>query len=211
MNTAQHTVFVVDDNQDFRESLAWLLEGAGYHVKAYESAEDFLLGYQQQPGCLLLDVRMSGMSGLALQQELIRRGEVIPVIIITGHGDVPVAVQAMKNHAVDFIEKPFEDTAMLALIEDTLARSEERFVEQRLKADVLACWRELSRREADVARLVINGLANREIAEQLGISIKTVEIHRSRVMTKMQAKRLPELMEKAALIKSEILSSNSSC
>lgn len=200
----QHTVFIVDDNQDFRESLAWLLEGAGYRVKAFESAEDFLLGYRQESGCLLLDVRMTGMSGLALQQELIKRGEIIPVIMITGHGDVPVAVQAMKNQAIDFIEKPFEDTAMLELIQKTLDGVGERFSQQKEANAALSCWARLSRRELDVAKLVISGMANREIAEQLGISIKTVEIHRSRVMSKMQVKRLAELMDKVALIKPEI-------
>ncbi|MBU3070004.1 response regulator [Aestuariicella sp. G3-2] len=202
--STQHTVFIVDDNQDFRESLAWLLEGAGYTVKAFESAEDFLLGYRQESGCLLLDVRMTGMSGLALQQELIKRGEIIPVIMITGHGDVPVAVQAMKNQAVDFIEKPFEDTAILELIQKTLDDVGEKFNQQKEANAALACWNQLSRRELDVAKLVISGLANREIAEKLDISIKTVEIHRSRVMSKMKVKRLAELMEKVTLIKSEI-------
>lgn len=203
MNT-QHTVFIVDDNQDFRDSLAWLLEGAGYRVTAFESAEEFLLGYRQQTGCLLLDVRMAGMSGLALQQELIQRGEIIPVIMITGHGDVPMAVQAMKNNAVDFIEKPFEDTAILELIQKTLAGVEKKFARQEDSRAALECWNQLSRREVDVANLVIQGMANREIAEALGISIKTVEIHRSRVMAKMRVKRLAELMDKIAMIKAEI-------
>lgn len=203
MNT-QHTVFIVDDNQDFRDSLAWLLEGAGYRVTAFESAEDFLLGYRQQTGCLLLDVRMAGMSGLALQQELLQRGEIIPVIMITGHGDVPMAVQAMKNNAVDFIEKPFEDTAILELIQKTLAGVEKKFAQQQESRAALACWNQLSRREVDVANLVIQGMANREIADALGISIKTVEIHRSRVMAKMRVKRLAELMDKVAIIKPEI-------
>lgn len=203
MNT-QHTVFIVDDNQDFRDSLAWLLEGAGYRVTGFESAEEFLLGYRQQTGCLLLDVRMAGMSGLALQQELIQRGEIIPVIMITGHGDVPMAVQAMKNNAVDFIEKPFEDTAILELIQKTLAGVEKKFARQEDSRAALECWQQLSRREVDVANLVIQGMANREIAEALGISIKTVEIHRSRVMAKMRVKRLAELMDKIAMIKAEI-------
>lgn len=200
----QHTVFIVDDNQDFRDSLAWLLEGAGYRVSVFESAEDFLLGYRQQTGVLLLDVRMAGMSGLALQQELIQRGEVIPVIMITGHGDVPMAVQAMKNNAVDFIEKPFEDTAILELIQKTLLSVEKTFARQEEARAALACWNQLSRREVDVANLVIQGMANREIADELGISIKTVEIHRSRVMAKMRVKRLAELMDKIAIIKPEI-------
>lgn len=200
----QNTVFVVDDDEDFRDSLVWLLEGAGYQVNAFDSAEAFLFGYKQEPGCLLLDVRMSGMSGLALQQELQQRGYVIPVIMITGHGDVAIAVQAMKNNAVDFIEKPFEDTAILSLIERTFFNNRQLYVQEKAKAKVLECWAQLSRREEDVARLVIKGLANREIAESLSISIKTVEIHRSRVMAKMKVKRLAELMEKVAHIKSDI-------
>ncbi|NIB44935.1 response regulator transcription factor [Pseudomaricurvus alkylphenolicus] len=196
-----NSVFVVDDDQDFRESLQWLLEGAGYDVIIYESAEAFLEHYQQQPGCLLLDVRMSGMSGLALQQELKRREYVLPVIMITGHGDVPMAVQAMKNDAVDFIEKPFEDTQLLEVIDKTLAGTQQRFAEQNQQQEVLARWNSLSRRETDVARLVVSGSANREIADTLGISIKTVEIHRSRVMTKMEARRLAELVDQVAPIK----------
>lgn len=202
--TAGNTVFIVDDDDDFRDSLAWLIEGAGHEVISFESAESFLFGYQQEPGCLILDVRMSGMSGLQLQQEIIQRGYRLPVIMITGHGDVPMAVQAMKNNAIDFIEKPFEDVAMLALIDKALAANEQQLQRQSEHDSILACWAQLSRRENDVAQLVIKGLANREVAEKLGISIKTVEIHRSRVMSKMQAKRLAELMDKVAVIKASI-------
>lgn len=202
--TIESTVFIVDDDRDFRDSLAWLVEGAGHKVVAYESAEAFLFAYSGQPGCILLDVRMSGMSGLQLQQELIRRELSIPVIMITGHGDVPMAVQAMKNNAIDFIEKPFEDVAMLALIDKTLADNERALVEKSEHDFILAQWSELSRRENDVAKLVIQGQANREIGDTLGISIKTVEIHRSRVMSKMKVKRLAELMEKVSVIKASI-------
>lgn len=202
--TAGNTVFIVDDDDDFRDSLAWLIEGAGHEVVSFESAESFLFGYQKEPGCLILDVRMSGMSGLQLQQEIIQRGYRLPVIMITGHGDVPMAVQAMKNNAIDFIEKPFEDVAMLALIDRALAANEQQLQRQSEHDSILACWAQLSRRENDVAQLVIKGLANREVAEKLGISIKTVEIHRSRVMSKMQAKRLAELMDKVAVIKASI-------
>lgn len=188
------TVFIVDDDQDFRESLTWLLEGAGHTVASFESAEMFLEQYQQQPGCLLLDVRMAGMSGLALQQELNQRGYAIPVIMITGHGDVAMAVQAMKNHAIDFIEKPFDDEALLSLVDETLTRSPAIFAEVSKSQQVKDCWQQLSKREKDVAKQVIQGLANREIAEALDISIKTVEIHRCRVMKKMQVKRLADLM-----------------
>ncbi len=202
--TIESTVFIVDDDRDFRDSLAWLVEGVGHKVVAYESAEAFLFAYSGQPGCILLDVRMSGMSGLQLQQELIRRELSIPVIMITGHGDVPMAVQAMKNNAIDFIEKPFEDVAMLALIDKTLADNERALVEKSEHDFILAQWSELSRRENDVAKLVIQGQANREIGDTLGISIKTVEIHRSRVMSKMKVKRLAELMEKVSVIKASI-------
>ena len=147
---------------------------------------------------------MSGMSGLQLQQEMLQKGYTIPVIMITGHGDVPMAVQAMKNNAVDFIEKPFEDVAMLSLIDKTLAANEALKQEEAACEAIWGCWNQLSRRENDVARLVIKGLANREIAEKLGISIKTVEIHRSRVMSKMQVKRLAELMDKVSVIKDRL-------
>jgi len=201
---AHNTVFIVDDDRDFRDSLAWLIEGAGYQVVSFESAESFLFGYQSEPGCLILDVRMSGMSGLQLQQEIVQRGYRLPVIMITGHGDVSMAVQAMKNNAVDFIEKPFEDVAMLALIDKTLAANEKQLLRQGKHDSILSCWAQLSRRENDVARLVIKGLANREVAEKLDISIKTVEIHRSRVMSKMKVKRLAELMDKVAVIKASL-------
>ncbi len=201
---AHNTVFIVDDDRDFRDSLAWLIEGAGYQVVSFESAESFLFGYQSEPGCLILDVRMSGMSGLQLQQEIVQRGYRLPVIMITGHGDVSMAVQAMKNNAVDFIEKPFEDVAMLALIDKTLAANEKQLLRQGMHDSILSCWAQLSRRENDVARLVIKGLANREVAEKLDISIKTVEIHRSRVMSKMKVKRLAELMDKVAVIKTSL-------
>ncbi len=202
--TTENTIFIVDDDQDFRESLAWLIEGAGHRVMSFDSAEAFLFSYQQEPGCLVLDVRMSGMSGLQLQQEIIDRKFTIPVIMITGHGDVAMAVQAMKNHAVDFIEKPFEDVAMLALIDRTLALSQQQLQQKSVYDEVMQCWSELSRRENDVAQLVIKGLANREIADKLSISIKTVEIHRSRVMAKMKVKRLAELMDRVAIIKASI-------
>ncbi len=202
--TIENTVFIVDDDRDFRDSLAWLVEGAGHKVVAYESAEAFLFGYSREPGCVLLDVRMSGMSGLQLQQEMIQRGLSIPVIMITGHGDVPMAVQAMKNNAIDFIEKPFEDVAMLALIDRALADNERVLLEKNEHDLILSQWSELSRRENDVAKQVIQGQANREIADALGISIKTVEIHRSRVMAKMKVKRLAELMEKVSVIKASI-------
>jgi two-component system, LuxR family, response regulator FixJ len=200
MGSNAQIVFVVDDDKDFRESLLWLLEGAGYSCLGYGSAEEFLRQYQGQEGCLLLDVRMQGMSGLALQQELNRRKLVLPVIMITGHGDVAMAVQAMKNNAADFIEKPFDDEVLLTLIAETLKKGEQEFSEKAQIQQVEACWQALSKRERQVAGLVVEGFSNREIAEKLDISIKTVEIHRSRVMSKMQAKKVTELVALAALL-----------
>jgi FixJ family two-component response regulator len=188
------TVFVVDDDQDFRDSLIWLLEGAGYAVKDYSSAEDFLVGYQGVPGCLLLDVRMAGMSGLALQQEMVKRNVRLPVIVITGHGDVAMAVQAMKNNAVDFLEKPFDNDVLLQLVASTLASAAEVFANQARLSEIEARWQALSKRESEVANLVVAGQSNKEVAEKLSISIKTVEIHRSRVMQKMQVRKVAELV-----------------
>lgn len=140
---------------------------------------------------------MDGMSGLALQQEMSKRGIKLPVIVITGHGDVGMAVQAMKNEAVDFLEKPFDDAVLLELVASTLRAAEDIFAAEEKRRDVAARWEALSKREHQVATLVVQGKANREIAEQLSISIKTVEIHRSRVMQKMQTKKVAELVSLA--------------
>lgn len=190
-------IYIVDDDLDFRESLVWLLEGDGYQVSAFSSGEEFLTTFSDNhiiPACLLLDVRMTGMSGLALQQELNQRSSKLPVIIITGHADVSMAVQAMKNQAVDFIEKPFNDKVLLDLVALTLKKVNGLGQALIKKQQVLHRWELISKREQQVAKLVIAGRVNREIAEQLGISIKTVEIHRSRVMNKMHAKNIAELM-----------------
>ncbi|TQV86314.1 response regulator transcription factor [Exilibacterium tricleocarpae] len=194
MPATPQTVYIVDDDRDFRESLGWLLDSAGLTCRQFESAEAFLQAYAGGPGCLLLDVRMSGMSGLALLQELQRQGRVLPVIVITGHGDVAMAVQAMKHRAVDFIEKPFDDEALLKLVTATLVHSDRAFNQARRAELLLARWQSLSQREQQVAERVMTGLSNREIAAALAISVKTVEIHRSRVMRKMGANNLPELV-----------------
>ncbi|MFQ3220024.1 MAG: two-component system response regulator FixJ [Paraglaciecola sp.] len=190
-------VYIVDDDLDFRESLVWLLESAGHQVGAFGSGEEFLAACSDSyiSGCLLLDVRMTGMSGLALQQELNQRSIKLPVIIITGHADVGMAVQAMKNQAVDFIEKPFDDEALLDLVASLLKNVDGLSETQAKQRQVAQRWQLLSKREKQVAQLVVDGRVNREIAEQLSISIKTVEIHRSRVMSKMQAKNITGLMK----------------
>ena len=196
-----NTVYVVDDDQDFRDSLIWLLDGAGYGVKDYSSAEDFLADYSGGAGCLLLDVRMNGMSGLALQQEMTRQHFKLPVIVITGHGDVAMAVQAMKNKAVDFLEKPFDDEVLLNLVAASLANATRLFADEARLKILEARWRDMSKRELEVAGRVVAGSSNREIAEKLEISIKTVEIHRSRVMQKMQVRKVAELVAVAGEIK----------
>jgi FixJ family two-component response regulator len=189
-------IFVVDDDEALRDSLVWLLESSGYRVVAFESAERFLAAYQpSMTGCLVLDVRMPGMSGLELFEELRRRRSTLPVIFITGHGDVPMAVSAVKKGAVDFIEKPFGDRDMLGLIEQCLAAEQESRDKRRLEAETAKRLAHLTQREREVLELIIAGKLNKQIADVLGISIKTVEVHRARVMEKMGAHSLAELVQ----------------
>ena len=194
----QQYVYIVDDDEAMRDSLAWLVESQGFRVCAYASAEEFLGAYQaDMAGCLVLDVRMPGMSGLELYERLQVRGTLLPVIFITGHGDVPMAVSALKRGAADFIEKPFNDQDMLNLIEQCLAQDRaehERRRQNRTVADSLA---QLSQREREVMELIIAGKLNKQIADVLGISIKTVEAHRARVMDKMSVRSVAELVQKA--------------
>lgn len=189
------TVFLVDDDDDFRDSLSWLLESTNHPIRAFNSGELFLEQYRGEPGCLLLDIRMPGISGLALQQELIQRGHRLPIIVITGHGDIPMAVTAIKNGAVDFIEKPFDDQVLLNHVEKALGLAREWASEQRQHSQINDCWNSLSKREKQVMELVVAGHPNKAIAEQLEISPKTVEVHRARVMSKMRAESLPELVK----------------
>jgi len=189
-------IYIVDDDEALRDSLVWLLESNGYRVSAYESAEAFLNGYSAQwTGCLVLDVRMPGMSGLELFEELGRRRCTLPVIFITGHGDVPMAVSALKKGAVDFIEKPFSDRDMLGLIEQCLTTEREQRAKRRQEADTARRLAQLTQREREVLDLIVAGKLNKQIADVLGISIKTVEVHRARVMEKMGVHSLAELVQ----------------
>ena len=198
--TTQETVFVVDDDEAVRDSLRWLLEANGYRVQCFNSAEEFLEAYQpaQQAGqiaCLILDVRMSGMSGLELQERLIAENASLPIIFVTGHGDVPMAVSTMKKGAMDFIEKPFDEAELRKLVERMLdkARNESSNVQQqRAAAERLG---KLTAREHQVLERIIAGRLNKQIADDLGISIKTVEVHRARVMEKMGVSSLAELVQ----------------
>jgi FixJ family two-component response regulator len=189
-------VYVVDDDEALRDSVRWLLESTGYRIAAYSTAERFLAAYK--PGCaacLVLDVRMPGLTGLELQQELNRRGETLPIIFITGHGTVPMAVNAVKNGAFNFLEKPFKDAQLLALIEEAAARGTTATAALANPRCVAARRSTLTQREREVMDLVIQGLKNRQIADQLGISVKTVEAHRARAMEKMEVSSVAELVQ----------------
>lgn len=189
-------IYIVDDDEALRDSLVWMLESSGYTVSAFDSAEAFLAAYRETfSGCLVLDVRMPGMSGLELFEELGRRRCTLPVIFITGHGDVPMAVSALKKGAVDFIEKPFGDQEMLRLIAQCLEQERASRSKRKLEADTARRLEHLTQREREVLDLIIAGKLNKQIADVLGISIKTVEVHRARVMEKMGAHSLAELVQ----------------
>jgi two-component system response regulator DctR len=194
------TVFIVDDDAGVREALAWLLRSRRLLSAAYGSAEEFvaMLGDDFRPTqacCLLLDVRMPGMSGLALFDKLAGRGlvECMPVIFLTGHADVPTAVDMVKRGAFDFCEKPFSDNALVDRIEEALRKSAEVLAAQRAKGQLQTRLADLTERERDVMQLVAKGLPNKLIADQLAISVRTVEVHRARVFDKMEVKSAVEL------------------
>jgi FixJ family two-component response regulator len=190
------TVFVVDDDEALRDSLRWLLEAHGYEVALYDSAEHFLSDdAAMRPGCLLLDVRMPGMSGQELFDALIERGNRMPVVFITGHGDVPMAVAAVKKGAVDFIEKPFSEEDLLRLVGQCLERDILQREAVAASASIVARRAALTPREREVLELIVAGKLNKVIADQLAISPKTVEVHRSRVMEKMGVRSVAELVQ----------------
>ncbi len=200
------TVFVVDDDQAMRNSLKWLIESVGMQVETFDSAQAFLDAYYPaRGGCLLVDVRMPGMSGLELQAYLTRREIGIPVIIITGHGDVSMAVKAMKVGAVDFIEKPFDDEELLNSIRNALQHDQKQRALRAQRNDIAARVAELTPREHEVMTLVTDGKSNKEIAAELGVSAKTVEVHRARMMDKMRADSLAELVRMALLARGEAI------
>jgi len=192
------TVFIVDDDDDFRDSMQWLLESDDLPVQSFSSARDFLSNYKGDKGCMLLDVRMPEINGLALQQIMLERDIRLPIVVLSGHGDIPMAVTAMKNGAIDFLKKPFDDEVLIPLVQNALIKADEMFANRQQQEQVRKQYETLSRREREVMSLVVSGKANREIAEELGISPKTVEVHRSRVMSKMRAESLPELVNQAS-------------
>jgi FixJ family two-component response regulator len=191
----RETIFVVDDDQAARESLCWLIESVGLRVRCFASAREFLEGHDRSAqGCLLVDVRMPGMSGLELQERLLAEGSQLPVIVLTGHGDVPMAVRAMKAGAVDFVQKPFNDQALLDGIRRALeAGAAARQAAQR-RQEASQRLASLSAREAEVLRELLAGKPNKVIAASLGIAEKTVEIHRANLMRKTGVRSVAELV-----------------
>ena len=191
----QPIVFVVDDDDAVRNSLRLLLKSAGLPTTAFASAQEFLAGWTaDQHGCLVLDVRMPGMSGLELQEELNRRGAIIPVIFISGHADVPMAVEAIQHGAFDFLQKPFSDQDLIDRVQRALASDADHRQLLQQRETLRQRYDSLTPREQEVLQLVTQGKANKVMAGDLGVSQRTVEIHRARVMEKMGAQSLAQLV-----------------
>lgn len=189
------TIFVVDDDEAVRNSLRFLLKSVGLTATMLPSAVEFLSAYRpEQPGCLVLDVRMPGMSGLELQQQLNLKGAMIPVIFITGHGDIPMVVEAMQHGAFDFLQKPFRDQDLIDRIQRALANDQKNRLVLKERDRVRARLESLTPREREVLELMMKGKPNKVMAADLGLSQRTVEIHRARVMEKTDAASLAQLV-----------------
>ena len=201
MNEIAPTVFLIDDDQAVRDAVGLLLRATGLIVESFASATDFLKSDSiRRPGCLLLDVRMPGMSGLDLQKQLQEQGHHIPIIFMTGHGDIPMATRAMKAGAFDFIEKPFQGQTLLARVREALERDARELCRQAQRSEAARRLVRLSPREREVLERVAAGQYNKVIAAELGISLSTVEIHRKRVMEKLEADSLSNLIRTLALL-----------
>lgn len=195
METEAPTVFVVDDDDTTRTMVSRLIAFLGWRVKAYASAEEFLSAYDPAwPGCLVLDVRMPGMSGLELQERLAIDRIRIPIIFLTGHGDVPMAVHCLQAGAVHFIEKPFREQLLLDAIQKALKRDSDRRELEARQMKIRQRLEKLTQREHEILQRVVAGKANKEIAAEFGITVKAVEAHRSRLLKKMDVERTPELI-----------------
>lgn len=189
------TVFVVDDDDAVRESLAFLMKSIGLKAESFPSAQAFLDSYNPaRAGCLVLDIRMPGMSGLELQEKLIQMGSILPIIFITGHGDVPMAVKAIKAGAADFVQKPFRDQELIDRIREVLEEDSHARAEKLQRTEILRRMETLTEREREVMGQVVDGKANKVVAIDLNVSQRTVEIHRANVMEKMKARSLAQLV-----------------
>lgn len=202
MSELKQTIHVVDDDEAMRDSMSWLLEGEGYRVACFASGESFLQArHDQMRGCLVLDVRMPEMSGLELHEKLDALGSQLPIIFVTGHGDVPMAVGALQRGACDFIEKPFHNEDLLSRIRRALELDSELAARRQRDGAITHRLEQLTQRENEVMQLVVTGKLNKQIADELKISMKTVEAHRARVMEKMGVRTLAELVKAVMSLK----------
>lgn len=190
------TVYVVDDDEAVRDSLQWLLEGKGYRIRCFDSAESFLSRYDpREVACLIVDIRMGGMTGLELQSRLIDMRSPLPIVFITGHGDVPMAVDSMKKGAMDFILKPFNEEQIEGLVVRMLEHAKVTFADYQISIDRSALLSKLTTRESQVMSRIVAGRLNKQIADDLCISIKTVEAHRANIMEKLSANTVADLLK----------------
>ena len=196
MSEQKQTIHVVDDDEAMRDSMNWLLEGEGYTVACYDSAASFLAARNDRMrGCIVLDVRMPEMSGLELHEKLETLGSRLPIIFVTGHGDVPMAVSALQRGACDFIEKPFNNEDLLSRVQRALELDSHLAARKQRNSAIAHRLEQLTQREREVMQLVVAGKLNKQVADELEISMKTVEAHRARVMEKMGVRTLAELVK----------------
>lgn len=201
MSPVEPVVHVVDDEADVRQALALLLRSVGLKSRTYASAQEFLAGYEPgSPGCLVLDVRLPGVSGLELQERLVHAGITLPVIVMTGHGDIQMAVRAMRAGALDFVEKPFHDQALLDRVHEGIQRSQQLQDVSGERAELQRRYASLTEREKQVMGQVVEGRPNKLIADELGLSTRTVETHRAHIIEKMGATSLSHLVRMAVAV-----------
>ena len=192
------TVYIVDDNAAVRDAIRWLVEEVGLKAQTYVTAKEFLADYDGVAhGCLVLDVRMPGMSGLDLQEQLVQHNVTLPIIVVTGHGDVPMAVRSMKMGAFEFLQKPFNDQALLDCIFAAINYHSAMFAEQHERSEASCNLAKLTRRQLEILSLMRAGKSSKEIANELHISVRTVEGHRAHIMDKMHASTIAQLIELA--------------
>lgn len=202
MATPEPTVFIVEDDEAVRDSLRLMLESLGHKVASFGRADEFLEAYDPElPGCLVLDIRMPGMNGMELQRKLNAMTSILPIIFVTGHGDVPMAVEAMQQGAVDFVQKPYREQDLLDKIQTAIAQDTENRQELQEVQLIAGRYDELTPREREVMEMMVDGKANKVIAIDLDISQRTVEIHRARVMEKMNARSLAQLVRMSMAMK----------
>jgi FixJ family two-component response regulator len=201
MGQAESIVFIIDDDPLYRTSSERLVRSVGFDVQSFESARDFLSSRRPDaPSCLILDVRLPGLSGLDLQRELAEAGIHIPIIFVTGHGDIPMSVQAMKAGAVEFLTKPFRDQALLDAIRQAIGRDQVARRQRARNANLRRHYESLNPREREVFRCVVSGMLNKQIADEFGTTERTIKFHRGNIMRKMQVKSVAELVRIAEVL-----------